>query len=273
MNAVLYRIFTWSFKLKVPYHEKHVFSGLCIYKPANSQNEENKRFLHGLCSPPTGKTALLQAVQIQLLSLGKEMTPLGEIYSRWRISVSCMFCSCCGCLRLICVCWQTPQHHHWVFFRSQDVECSSRVRWLPALCQDSGSQSSQPWSCSCFVLKCMCDIHLSGGFCGISGVAGVLVTFGAGLCYVQNPTGQGHLQRRVTDVIQMESILVAWWEGSVISRTIPQDHNKIAPVFCYRQPPPNAVYGGKGILDSAPRKLPDIIFMKGFKVVLIIRHR
>ena len=30
------------------------------------------RFLHGLCSPPTGKTALLQAVQIQLLSLRNE---------------------------------------------------------------------------------------------------------------------------------------------------------------------------------------------------------
>ena len=54
--------------------KKHIFSGLYIYKlvlpePANSQNEENKRFLHGLCSPPTGKTVLLQAVQIQLLLL------------------------------------------------------------------------------------------------------------------------------------------------------------------------------------------------------------
>ena len=34
--------------LKVPYHEKHVFSALDKYKlvlpePANSQNEENKR--------------------------------------------------------------------------------------------------------------------------------------------------------------------------------------------------------------------------------------
>ena len=60
------------FHLKVPYYEKHVFSGLYIYKlvlpePANSQNEENKWFLHGLCSPPTGKMALLQAVQIQPL--------------------------------------------------------------------------------------------------------------------------------------------------------------------------------------------------------------
>ena len=50
-----------------------VWSGL-IYKlvlsePAISQNEESKRVLHGLCSPPTGKTALLQAAQIQLLSL------------------------------------------------------------------------------------------------------------------------------------------------------------------------------------------------------------
>ena len=63
--------------LKVPNYEKHVFSGLYIYKlvlsePANCQNEEIKWFLHGLCSPPTGKTptpTLLQAVQIQLLSL------------------------------------------------------------------------------------------------------------------------------------------------------------------------------------------------------------
>ena len=63
--------------LKVPYYEKHIFSGLYIHKlvlpePANSQNEESKRFLHGLCSPPTGKMALLQAVQIQLLSLRNE---------------------------------------------------------------------------------------------------------------------------------------------------------------------------------------------------------
>ena len=60
--------------LKVPYYEKHVFSGLYVYKlvlpePTNSKNEENKRFLHGLCSPPTGKTVLVQAVQIQLLLL------------------------------------------------------------------------------------------------------------------------------------------------------------------------------------------------------------
>ena len=51
--------------------KKHVFSGLYIYKlvlpePASSQNEERKQFLHGLCSPLTGNTALLQAVQIQL---------------------------------------------------------------------------------------------------------------------------------------------------------------------------------------------------------------
>ena len=54
--------------------KKHVFSDLYIYKlvppePANSQNEEYKRLLHGLCSPPTGKTTLLQAVQNLLLSL------------------------------------------------------------------------------------------------------------------------------------------------------------------------------------------------------------
>ena len=46
----------WVYVFKVPYYEKHVFSALYIYKlvlpePANSQNEENKRFLHGLCSP------------------------------------------------------------------------------------------------------------------------------------------------------------------------------------------------------------------------------
>ena len=55
------------------HYEKHVSSGLYIYKlvlpePANSKSGENKRVLHGLCSPPTGNTVLLQAVQIQLLS-------------------------------------------------------------------------------------------------------------------------------------------------------------------------------------------------------------
>ena len=59
----------WGAHLKVPYDEKHVFSGLYVYKlllpePANSQNDENKWFLHGLCSPPTGNMALLQAAQI-----------------------------------------------------------------------------------------------------------------------------------------------------------------------------------------------------------------
>ena len=63
--------------LKVPYHKKQIFSALYIYKlvlpePANSQKEENKGVLHGLCSPPTGNTVLLQAVQILLLSLHNE---------------------------------------------------------------------------------------------------------------------------------------------------------------------------------------------------------
>ena len=71
----------WNYEvaenLKVPYYEKHVFSGLYIYKlvlpePANSQNEENKWFLHGLCSPPTGNKELQQAVQNLLLSLRNE---------------------------------------------------------------------------------------------------------------------------------------------------------------------------------------------------------
>ena len=44
-----------DFYLMVPYYEKHIFSA----------------FLHGL-SPPTGNMALLQAIQIQLLSLHKE---------------------------------------------------------------------------------------------------------------------------------------------------------------------------------------------------------
>ena len=39
---------------------------------ANSQNEESKQVLYRLCSLPTGKTALLQVVQIQLLSLHNE---------------------------------------------------------------------------------------------------------------------------------------------------------------------------------------------------------
>ena len=56
--------------LKIPYYEKHIFSGLYIYKvvlpePSNSKNEESKRSLHGLCSPPTGNMVRLQAVQIQ----------------------------------------------------------------------------------------------------------------------------------------------------------------------------------------------------------------
>ena len=63
--------------LKVLYYENHIFSGPYIYKlvlpePASSQNEESKRVLHGLCSPTTGKSALLQAVQIQLLSLSND---------------------------------------------------------------------------------------------------------------------------------------------------------------------------------------------------------
>ena len=60
--------------LKVLYYEKHIFYSLYIYKlvlpkPANSQNEESVQVQHHLCSPPTGKMVLLQAVQIQLLSL------------------------------------------------------------------------------------------------------------------------------------------------------------------------------------------------------------
>ena len=72
LRALYMVVVDWC--IKGPILKKTCFSGLFIYKlvlpqPANSQNEENKQFLHGLCSPPTGKTALLQAVQIQLLSL------------------------------------------------------------------------------------------------------------------------------------------------------------------------------------------------------------
>ena len=63
-----------KFKDLLLWKKKHIFSALYIYKlvlpePANSQNEENKRVLHGLCSPPTGKSALLLVVQIQLAML------------------------------------------------------------------------------------------------------------------------------------------------------------------------------------------------------------
>ena len=56
---------------------RNVFSRLYTYKlvlpePAISQSEENKHVLHGLCSPPTGKMGLLQAVQIQPPSLCNE---------------------------------------------------------------------------------------------------------------------------------------------------------------------------------------------------------
>ena len=39
-------------------------------------NKERKQVLHGLCSPTTGKTGLLQAVRIQLLSLHNESRDL-----------------------------------------------------------------------------------------------------------------------------------------------------------------------------------------------------
>ena len=71
---------------KVPYYEKHVFSGVYIYKlvlpePTNSQNMEGKQVLHGLCSPPTCKTGLLQAVQIELLSLHNERRDVHRLAS------------------------------------------------------------------------------------------------------------------------------------------------------------------------------------------------
>ena len=41
--------------------------------PEPARNGENKLVLHGLCSTPTSKMMLLQAVQIQLLSLHNEI--------------------------------------------------------------------------------------------------------------------------------------------------------------------------------------------------------
>ena len=66
------------------------FSGLYIYKlvlpePANSQNEESKQVRHRFCSPPTGNTALQQAVQIQLLSLHNERRDFHiSAFSAWK---------------------------------------------------------------------------------------------------------------------------------------------------------------------------------------------
>ena len=75
----------WCFLSSLPslefliiyFKRSHIIKTLYIYKlvlpePANHQNEENKWFLHGLCSPPTGNTELLQDVQILLLSLRSE---------------------------------------------------------------------------------------------------------------------------------------------------------------------------------------------------------
>ena len=62
-----------DFCFKRPHIMKNTFSLVSTYiGPASSQNEDDKRFLHGLCSPPTGNRALLQAVQIQLLTLCNE---------------------------------------------------------------------------------------------------------------------------------------------------------------------------------------------------------
>ena len=76
--------------LKVSYYEKHVFFGLYKYKlvlpePANTQIEESKQVLHGLWSPSTGKTGLLQAAQIQLVSKAVHFVPLSKLPSTWRL--------------------------------------------------------------------------------------------------------------------------------------------------------------------------------------------
>ena len=61
---------------KGPILEKNTFSLVSTYKNWSSLSQPTPRIkkanLLGLCSPPTGKTALLQAVQIQLLSLCNE---------------------------------------------------------------------------------------------------------------------------------------------------------------------------------------------------------
>ena len=93
----------WS-SLKVLYYEKHVFSGLYIYKlvlpePTNYQDEESKQFLHRLCSPHTGKTALLQAVQIQLLSLRNDRSHLHPFFRMCSLISDTDIDCAAGCLR------------------------------------------------------------------------------------------------------------------------------------------------------------------------------
>ena len=93
----------WS-SLKVLYYQKHVFSGLYIYKlvlpePTNSQDEESKQFLHRLCSPHTGKTALLQAVQIQLLSLRNDRSHLHPFFRICSLISDTDIDCAAGCLR------------------------------------------------------------------------------------------------------------------------------------------------------------------------------
>ena len=60
-----------TYKWRADICEKRV-KNLTAKVSANSQNEEIKRVLHGLCSTATGITELLQAVKIQLLSLRYE---------------------------------------------------------------------------------------------------------------------------------------------------------------------------------------------------------
>ena len=108
--------------IRVPYYEKCVVSGVCIYK----------QYLHGLCSPPTGKTVFLQAVQILLLLLRKER-------SCFLFSVSCFlfylvsnsplrsflahvcFVHHCGCLPL-------PNVSHYPLFSCAYIVCAPCFR-------------------------------------------------------------------------------------------------------------------------------------------------
>ena len=92
---------------------------LVLPEPAISQNEESKRVLHGLCSPPTGKTGLLKAVQTQLLSLHNDRRdfhrPASSAWNLFRrkvalntllrrpasFTVACTFCACARCYKRV----------------------------------------------------------------------------------------------------------------------------------------------------------------------------
>lgn len=135
--------------------------------------------------------------------------------------------------------------------------------------------SSQPWSCSCFVLKCTCDIHLRGGVC-VGSVEWLVCSGRFWRIYVQTSTEQEHSTAQ-SYWCDTDGIHTGGPDESVCDfknyTSRPQWNSSSLLLLSASSRRGLCGVRGKGILDSAPRKLPDIIFMKGFKVVLIIRHR